>query len=98
VEARDRQRARFRLNGIERIFENGQMSVRQVRHFCPLQREAREVLRNAVRTLGFSARAYDRILRVSRTIADLDGQADIGTPHLAEAIGYRVLDRATAHI
>lgn len=88
--ARQRQRVRFED---ERIVENGQMSVRQLRTFCRLDEEGSRLLKGAVQKLGLSARAYDRILRVARTIADLDGHAEIGVAEVAEAVGYRLLDR-----
>jgi len=72
---------------------NSEMSPGQVKEFCPLNNEARALARQAFDRLGMSMRAYDRILKVSRTIADLDGCEDIETRHLAEAIQYRNLDR-----
>lgn len=89
--ARHIQKKRFSQQG---LFENAQMNVRQIRHFCPLTREGRSQISYAIKKLGFSARGYDRILRVSRTIADLAGSERIEPQHLMEAIGYRVLDRA----
>ena len=91
IRARARQRERLSPHG---LFENGQMGVRHVRAFCPLESDARLILRTAIQKMGLSARAYDRILRVSRTIADLDESDKIGTAHVAEAVGYRLLDRA----
>ena len=72
---------------------NGRMSSRDVRRFCPLDEPARKLLGQAMADLGLSARAHDRILRVARTVADLAGAAEIGAGHLAEAVGYRTLDR-----
>ncbi len=72
---------------------NAQMSSRQVREFCHLNESCRQMLRHSVEEMGLSARAHDKILRVSRTIADLTGDANINEMHLAEAIGYRNLDR-----
>jgi magnesium chelatase family protein len=72
---------------------NSRMSSRQLRRHCQLDGECQGLLRGAMDDLGLSARAHDRILRMARTIADLDGAADIGVPHLSEAIGYRSLDR-----
>jgi magnesium chelatase family protein len=89
--ARERQRKRFRGN---RIFCNGQMSGRQVRRHCGLSSEGVDLLKASIDRLGLSARAYDRILKVSRTIADLAGNDTIEKAHLAEAIQYRTLDRA----
>ncbi len=69
------------------------MGPRQVKKFCPLNNEARTLAKQAFDRLGMSMRAYDRILKVSRTIADLDGSENIAANHLAEAIQYRNLDR-----
>jgi magnesium chelatase family protein len=88
--ARALQQARFA--GIS-IYCNGQMQSRQIRKFCRLGEQASSLLGGAMDTLGLSARAYDRILRVGRTIADLDGSDQIQVPHIAEAIQYRSLDR-----
>jgi magnesium chelatase family protein len=88
--ARRAQRERFGHDG-HRL--NGRMSSRQLRRFAPLDEEGRELLRTAMDELGLSARAHDRILRVARTIADLEGAADIQSVHLSEAINYRTLDR-----
>jgi magnesium chelatase family protein len=72
---------------------NSRMSPRQLRKFCPLDEECQSLLKTAMEDLGLSARAHDRILRMSRTIADLDGSPQIGAGHLSEAIQYRSLDR-----
>jgi len=88
--ARDIQRARFKDEGIGC---NAQMSHKQVRKFCPLGKEENELLKLAMAELNFSARAYDKILKISRTLADLAGNADIQTEHLSEAVQYRSLDR-----
>jgi magnesium chelatase family protein len=72
---------------------NSRMSSRQTRKYCVLADDAKSLLQHAMEDLGLSARAHDRILRVSRTIADLDGAADIQPSHVSEAIGYRSLDR-----
>jgi magnesium chelatase family protein len=87
VEARKAQRRRFRRS---RIGVNGEMSHRQVASYCRLDPKEREILRRAVKKLGLSARAFDRILKVARTIADLGGQDTIGEAHLREAIQYRL--------
>jgi magnesium chelatase family protein len=84
------QRERFTNEG---ILCNGQMSYKQLRKFCALGREENELLKIAMAELNLSARAYTRILKVSKTIADLAGCADIKTEHIAEAIQYRSLDR-----
>jgi magnesium chelatase family protein len=88
--ARERQTARFAALG---IFTNAQMTTRQIRTYCELSAEAERVLERAMQQQGLSARAHDRILKVARTIADLDGQPSIAVGHLAEAIQYRTLDR-----
>jgi magnesium chelatase family protein len=72
---------------------NGRMTSRQIRTHCPLDHETRTMLGQAMADLGLSARAHDRILRVARTIADLSNADTIQPDHLAEAIGYRTLDR-----
>ena len=69
------------------------MGPREIRKFAAPDEEGRRLLRAAMEKLGLSARAHDRILRVSRTIADLVGSESIRAPHLAEAIQYRSLDR-----
>jgi magnesium chelatase family protein len=90
LRARDVQRERFRdqPGGL-----NGTMTPRQIRRYCKLASEAESLLKAAMEEMGLSARAHDKILRVSRTIADLDGAETIGVPHLTEAINYRALDR-----
>lgn len=88
--ARGRQRERLRGEG---VFSNAQMSPRQIRRFCRLDDACERLLEQAMTRQGLSARAYDRILKVSRTIADLEGSDVIFTAHVAEAVGYRSLDR-----
>ncbi len=88
--ARARQTARFKGS---KILTNSEMGPRQVKKFCPLNNESRALAKQAFNRLGMSMRAYDRILKVSRTIADLDGSEEIAANHLAEAIQYRNLDR-----
>lgn len=90
VVARQRQEARFCDKSTR---YNAQMSSRQLRQFCPLCREGRELMRNSVADMGLSARAHDKIIRVARTIADMDGADNIHVDHLHEAINYRMLDR-----
>lgn len=90
VRARKIQLERFRGT---KIYCNAQMSSRQVRTFCPIDDDGNQLLKQAMDYLGLSARAYDRILKVARTIADLDGQQNILSSHLMEAISYRSLDR-----
>jgi magnesium chelatase family protein len=72
---------------------NSRMSTRQLRRFCELDSDGKQLLRQAMDNLGLSARAHDRILRVARTIADLEGCTSIKSEHVVEAIGYRSLDR-----
>ncbi|MBZ0158203.1 MAG: YifB family Mg chelatase-like AAA ATPase [Alphaproteobacteria bacterium] len=90
TEARERQLQRF---GGERIFANGHMKTRHIKKYCTLSAEAHHLLDTAMQKLGLSARAYSRILKVARTIADLDRSGDIHGHHIAEAIQYRTLDR-----
>jgi len=91
VRAREIQNERF--SGTTDIYCNAQMQSKQLRTVCKIGKEGQELLRHAIDKLNLSGRAYDRILKVSRTIADLEGSADIKTLHLAEAIQYRSLDR-----
>jgi magnesium chelatase family protein len=72
---------------------NSDMGTRQVTEFCRLTQASERTLEQAMNSLNFSARAYDRILKVSRTLADLDGERDVGEVHVLEAIQYRTLDR-----
>ncbi len=91
IRARNLQSDRFR--DLDKIYCNAQMSSRMLRTYCIIKPEGQKLLNNAMQKLGLSARAYDRILKVSRTIADLEGQEAIQSDHLAEAIQYRSLDR-----
>ena len=75
------------------LFSNAHMGPREIRTFCKIDDKSQELLRMAITRLGLSARAYDRILKASRTIADLEGEEDIQSRHVAEAIQYRSLDR-----
>jgi magnesium chelatase family protein len=77
----------------ESIFCNAQMSPRLIRKYCIIDSASKALLENAITRLGLSARAYDRILKVSRTLADIEGKPDIGPSHVSEAIQYRTLDR-----
>jgi magnesium chelatase family protein len=69
------------------------MGPRQLRKYCVLTMECEKIMENAVTKLGFSARGYDRILKVARTIADLAGEDALSSKHLSEAVQYRTLDR-----
>lgn len=91
VAARRRQEERFISTG---IYCNAQMSSRHIAEYCQLDKESIDLLKGAMERMNLSARAYDRILKVSRTIADLAGVDNIEASHVAEAIQYRTLDRA----
>jgi magnesium chelatase family protein len=91
LRARERQTERFR--GEKKIFSNAQMPPKLIRKFCAISDEGEKMLETAVTRMGLSARAHDRILKVARTIADLDESAGLETRHLGEAIQYRTLDR-----
>ena len=90
-EARKIQQDRFEHK--PGIFCNAHMGSDEIKECCQIGQEAKELIRIAITQLGLSARAYDRILKVSRTIADLDGKDSIEASYVAEAIGYRSLDR-----
>lgn len=92
--ARRRQEERFRDR--RGVFSNGQMGPTEIRRFCLPSPEVARLLQQASDRLGLSARAYHRVLKVARTLADLDGSPEIGTAHAAEALQYRTLDRAFA--
>ena len=91
VRAREVQLARFKDR--PGIYCNAQMSGKDLRAFCILREDILSLLERAMSTMGLSARAFDRILRVSRTIADLAGTEEIQSEHVSEAIHYRSLDR-----
>ncbi len=93
IKARAIQSARF--EGNPSIYSNAQMSSTQVRELCQISNIGQTLLKTAMNKLQLSARAYDRILKVARTISDLAGSEEIKTEHLAEAIQYRSLDRET---
>lgn len=78
----------------EGVFSNSAMSSAQIRKHCPLDSESEKQLETAMTRQGLSARAHDRILKVARTIADLDSSTEIQTKHIGEAISYRSLDRS----
>ncbi len=90
-QARQVQRERFRKQ--PGIYANAHMSARDLRRHCRLSTAVESMLRQAVTRLGLSARAYHRVLKIARTIADLGGEADLTTVHVSEAIQYRSLDR-----
>jgi len=93
VKARNIQETRYeKMKG---VYCNAQMSSKMLRTVCKVSDAGQQLLKNAMDKVGLSARAYDRILKVSRTIADLEGSSDIQLEHLAEAIQYRSLDRET---
>jgi len=103
--ARDRQHARFTTVGEVRtrptgrsasqtVYANSQMTTQQIRLYCELSSDAERILERAMQQQGLSARAHDRILKVARTIADLEAAPDIQVKHIAEAIQYRTLDRS----
>jgi magnesium chelatase family protein len=93
VAARELQKQRFQ-KAKEKIFANAQMTTRQIRAYCELGSDAERLLERAMQQQGLSARAHDRILKVARTIADLEGVEGLSVSHLAEAIQYRTLDRS----
>jgi magnesium chelatase family protein len=88
--AREIQLQRFAK---EKIYSNSQMSSKQIRKYCNLDQDGKKLLKMAMEKMGLSARAYDRILKVSRTIADLEAAKNISTSHISEAVQYRSLDR-----
>lgn len=90
MEVWERQKKRFEETSIN---FNSQMSDKNLRSYCVLKPSARAMLESAMETLGMSARAYTRILKVARTIADIDGSENIEEEHIAEAVQYRLLDR-----
>jgi len=107
--ARERQHARFTTvaapgteprtrptgrNASQSVYANAQMTTQQIRLYCELSSDAERILERAMQQQGLSARAHDRILKVARTIADLEAVPDIQVKHIAEAIQYRTLDRS----
>lgn len=90
TEARQRQLRRFKEEG---IYANGQMKTRHLKKYCRLKEEAHSILDRAIQKLNLSARAYTRILKVARTIADMEASEDILPHHVSEAIQYRSMDR-----
>jgi magnesium chelatase family protein len=90
IAARDRQRERFADTPFH---SNTDMNAKALRHFCPLSSEVENLLRTAIDQFGLSARAFDRIVKLARTIGDLEGAEQIAVHHAAEAVQYRSLDR-----
>ena len=88
--AREIQRKRFQGTG---IFTNSEMGSRELERFCPLDEDCKNLLEGIIDRLGLSARAYTRIIKIARTIADLEGAENIKPAHLSEAASYRFLDR-----
>ncbi|MCX7943968.1 MAG: YifB family Mg chelatase-like AAA ATPase [Deltaproteobacteria bacterium] len=91
IKARAIQEERFKKH--KNIYCNSQMTTRLIRKYCQLKSEGQDILKNAMEKLHMSARAHDRILKLARTIADVDGSEEIQASHVAEAIQYRTLDR-----
>ncbi|MEK6552705.1 MAG: YifB family Mg chelatase-like AAA ATPase [Bacteroidota bacterium] len=91
IVARDVQQKRF--SDVKNVYKNADMSSKDLRKFCKLDSQSEELLKMAMTRLGLSARAYDRIIKVSRTIADLEKSKDILPQYISEAIQYRSLDR-----
>jgi magnesium chelatase family protein len=91
VSAREVQARRFA--GRKGLYSNADMESKEIKEFCRIDARGAELLKTAIQKLGLSARAYDRILKVSRTIADLAQSTEIRPEHLSEAIQYRSLDR-----
>jgi magnesium chelatase family protein len=94
--AREVQRARFGASAD--VHANAHMTAGDLREHCRIGEGSEALLRTAITRLGLSARAYHRVLKIARTIADLDGGSDIATAHVSEAIQYRSLDRASAAV
>lgn len=92
---RARRIQEIRFNNVEGVHCNAQMTEKQLHDYCALPAESADLLRSAMERLQLSARAYSRILKVTRTIADLEGSEQIQTRHIAEAVGYRNLDRGS---
>lgn len=91
IAAREIKKKRFK--GLRKVHCNATMRTKDMTKFCQLKEDAQSLLKMAINELNFTARAYDRILKVSRTIADLAGKEQIESEHISEAIQYRTLDR-----
>jgi magnesium chelatase family protein len=90
TKARAIQYSRFEQDG---IYANAHMKPRHIRKYCKIDADSLRLMETAMNRLGLSARAYNRILKVARTIADIEGSGKIATEHISEAIQYRSLDR-----
>src|SRR5512135_3261613 len=88
--ARAMQQERFRSDG---IYANAHMKPRHIRKYCKIDSQCQSLMEKAMNRLGLSARAYNRVLKVARTIADLEGSEALSAQHISEAIQYRSLDR-----
>jgi magnesium chelatase family protein len=93
MRARVTQLQRFAASVRDKVYCNAQMGPRHIRAFCQLSSDCERLLERAMSQQGLTARAHDRILKVARTIADLEGDPSIQPKHIAEAIQYRTLDR-----
>jgi len=94
IKAREAQLKRFATSpSKQKLYCNAQMAPRHIRPFCELSADCERLLERAMMQQGLTARAHDRILKVARTIADLEGATAIEPKHIAEAIQYRTLDR-----
>ena len=91
AKTRELQNTRFHK---EHMKTNGEMGPKEIQKYCPLSRETDQFMRQVVTTHNMSGRGFHKILKLARTIADLDGQASITLPHLAEAVGYRIQNEA----
>jgi magnesium chelatase family protein len=90
IKARERQLRRFQG---KKIYSNAKMGTREIKKYCAVDAEGIKLLEMAVNRMGFSVRAYDRILKVARTIADLADEENISAQHISEAIQYRMMDK-----
>jgi len=96
IQARRTQLERFTSVGMRHpVYANAQMGPQHVKRFCPVSSQCDEILRSAIDRLGLSARAYHRVLKVARTIADLENEPNIKPSHVTEAVQYRSLDRSS---
>ncbi len=93
--AREVQQGRFER---ENIFTNAEMNSRQMNIYCPLSDECKDLLGKLIAKMGLSARAYTRVIKLSRTIADLEGAKEISPLHLMEAANYRFLDKSSLRV